>query len=178
LTEKEKGYLFGLFEGDGYKIYDKNSRHYQVEFYFNSIKDKKIIGKVVELLKKTETRPSLYKDRRFNCVRIRVYPRFLFEILDKDISFNNKNIDFKLGFVSGMIDSGGYVNASKYMIMVVSTNLKVLKLCKKFLKLMDVSCSISERKMSSKDKLKSYGMYVSVSFKRLNHLSIKANKLK
>jgi len=52
INEKEKGYLFGLFFGDGYKYYHKKSRHYQVEFYLNSIKDKQIIDYLVFLLKK------------------------------------------------------------------------------------------------------------------------------
>ena len=52
LNEKEKGYLFGLFEGDGYKIHDKKSRYYQIEFYLNSKKDKKIIEFIVKILKK------------------------------------------------------------------------------------------------------------------------------
>lgn len=178
LSEKEKGYLFGLFEGDGYKIYNKKSRHYQVEFYFNSEKDVEIIEKVVVLLKKIRTAPSLYKDKRFKCMRIRVYSKNLFEVMGKNISFRNKTNDFKLGFVSGIIDSEGYVNVSKFMIMVVSTNRSVLELCKNFLFSVGVSCSISLRKISVKNKLKSYKMYISVSFKRLNHLSIKAGKLK
>jgi len=178
LSEKEKGYLFGLFEGDGYKIYDKRSRHYQVEFYFNSVKDVEIINRVVDLLRRIEARPSLYKDKRFNCIRIRVYSKGLFGILGRDVSFDGKSDDFKLGFVSGIIDSEGYVNALKFMIMVVNTNLSVLEMCRDFLSSIDIGCSISERKMSVKDKLKSYRMYVSVSFKRAKHLSIKAGYLK
>jgi len=178
LSEKEKGYLFGLFEGDGYKVYDKRSRHYQVEFYFNSVKDTGIIESVVCLLKRIKAKPSLYKDKRFNCMRVRVYSKELFGILGRGVSFDGENDDFKLGFVSGMIDSEGYVNVLKFMIMVVSTNLNVLEMCKGYLSSISVGCFISERKMSVKDKLKSYRMYVSVNFKRLSHLSIKAGNLK
>ena len=60
LSKKEWGYLFGLFEGDGYKLYDKKSRHYHVEFYLNSKNDKDIINFLVILLKKIELNPHLY----------------------------------------------------------------------------------------------------------------------
>ena len=55
LSDLEKGYLFGLFEGDGYKYHDKKQRHYQVEFYLNSIKDIEIIkNKIKRKTKMTE----------------------------------------------------------------------------------------------------------------------------
>jgi len=54
LTKKEQGYLFGLFEGDGYKIYDKKSRHYQIDFYLNSEKDKKLLNFLLGCLKKLD----------------------------------------------------------------------------------------------------------------------------
>jgi len=72
LTEIEKGYMFGLFEGDGYKIHDKKGRHYHIEFYFNSVKDILIIERIKNLLIKIGTNPNLYKDKRYNCIRIRV----------------------------------------------------------------------------------------------------------
>ena len=40
LSEKENGYLFGLFEGDGYKFHDKKGRRYMIDFYLNSVRDK------------------------------------------------------------------------------------------------------------------------------------------
>jgi hypothetical protein len=39
LSEKEKGYLVGLYLGDGYAVYSKKSRHYDAEFCLNSVKD-------------------------------------------------------------------------------------------------------------------------------------------
>ncbi len=177
LSDKERGYLFGLFEGDGYKVYDKKSRHYHVEFYLNSIKDKGIIKFMVNLLGNLGLKPNLYQDKRFNCMRVRVYSKFLFQEIKKNISFNNINKDFGLGFVSGLIDSEGWVSKKKHTIRIINTNKSILDSCKGFLDSLDISSSITQRKKSKKDKLDSYLMLVLVNFKRLNHLSIKAGKL-
>jgi len=174
ISEKEKGYLFGLFEGDGYKLYDERSRHYQVEFYLNSERDKKIIDFVAGALNKLNLNPNQYQDKRFSCKRVRVYSKSLFELIKKDIDFKDRGTDFKIGFVSGLIDSEGYVNNKKGYIMVVNTNKRVLDECKKFLDSIGIHSSVSLRKPSIKDKSKSYRMYISVSFKRVAHLSIKA----
>ena len=177
LSEKEKGYLFGMFEGDGYKIHDKKSRHYHVEFYLNSVKDKEIIKLIVNLLKKIKLNPNLYQDKRFHCKRIRVYSKQLFGIIGKNIDLSNKSYDFKLGFTSGLIDSEGYVHKVKAYIMVINTNKKLLEKCMKFLQESGIGVSISKRKKSAKDKLWSYRMYISVKFKRLKNLSVKTKKL-
>ena len=86
LSEEEKGYLFGLFEGDGYKYYDKKNRHYQVEFYLNSLRDIKIIKMLTILLKRIDINPNIYQDKRYNCKRIRVYSEELFKVLNKNIT--------------------------------------------------------------------------------------------
>jgi hypothetical protein len=177
LTEIEKGYLFGLFEGDGYKFYDKKSRHYHVEFYFNSVKDIKIIIRLIGLLKKIGFSPNSYKDKRFNCLRIRLYSKSLYHLLIKSIELVNKSGDFSLGYISGLIDSEGHVNKSKNYILVINTNKKVLEQSKKFLKDFGIKSSISLRKKYRKDKKNSYRMYISVNFKSLNHVSIKAGNL-
>lgn len=176
LTTKEKGYLFGLFFGDGYKYFDRKSRHYVVEFYLNSIKDNKIIKFVCFLLRKISLNPFLMKDKRFNCIRIKINSREFFEFIDKKINLNKKNKDFNIGFLSGLIDSEGYCNNEKSCIEVVSTNEKILRDCKKFLDLIGIGSSLNKRKPSNKDKKESYRILISVKFKRLNHLSIKAGK--
>ena len=104
LTEKERGYLFGLFEGDGYKYHDKKGRHYHVEFYLNSEKDKEIIVLLVKILKKIGLNPNLYQDKRYNCKRIRVYSKELFNDLVRGSSLADKNKDFSIGFISGIIE--------------------------------------------------------------------------
>jgi len=177
LSEKEKGYLFGLFEGDGYKVYDKKSRHYHIEFYLNSVKDKMIISFIVKILRKIGLNPNLYKDKRYNCIRVRVYSKELFSIIHKDIKFNDKNRDFKIGFVSGMIDSEGYVNNKKRYIMIVNTNRKTLEKISQFLNSLGIGAKVNIQNISQKDKLPSYRMHISVTFKNTNNLSIKAGML-
>jgi len=166
-----------LFEGDGYKFYDKKSRHYHVEFYLNSLKDKDIIIYLKGLLERINLHPNLYQDKRFNCKRIRVYSKKLFGIIKKSISLKDKTKEFVIGFISGMIDSEGHCNKKKSYIVIINTNLKILNECQMFLRKIQVNSSISKRKPSSKDKLNSYRMYISVSFKNTPNLSIKTKRL-
>jgi len=177
LTNKEKGYLFGLFEGDGYKYYHPKTNHYSVEFYLNSVKDKKIIKFICSLLKKIELTPFFMKDKRFNCMRIRVNSKGLFIAINKNITLKDKNKEFKMGFISGLIDSEGYCNKIKSHLEIVNTNKKILEECKEFLDSLKISSKLRKRIFSKKDKKESYRILISVKFKRLNHLSIKAGKL-
>jgi DNA gyrase subunit A len=176
LTEKEKGYLFGLFEGDGYKIHDKKSRHYTVEFYLNSVSDKRIISYLISLLNKIGLNPNVYQDKRCDCKRIRVYSKGLFYNIFKKIKLGDKNKEFNVGFISGLIDSEGYVHNKKSYIMIINTNKKILEEIKNFLESINIITNFNKRSPSKKDKLDSYRMYVPISFKRLNHLSIKAGE--
>lgn len=177
LTEKEKGYLFGLFEGDGYKNHEIKNRRYRVDFYLNSIGDIKIIDFLIYLLRKLQLNVQIYQDKRYNCKRIGVYSKQLFNILHKNIKLKDKSEEFNIGYISGFIDSEGYVHKKKSYIMVVNTNKQVLENCKGFLKFIGISSSISKRNPSPKEIMDSYRMYISVNFKRLNHLSLKVGKL-
>lgn len=174
LSEKEQGYLFGLFEGDGYKIDYRKSRHYQVEFYLNSERDKKIIDFLISLLNKLNLRVNVYQDKRFNCKRIRTYSESLFNVIQKNILLEDKSDEFKLGFISGFLDSEGHVDNKKYCISIMNTNLSILQQCKKHLESIGINSSLNKRKPSIRDKLPSYRMYISVNFKSLPHLSLKA----
>jgi len=173
LSEKERGYIFGLFEGDGYKYHDKKSRHYHVEFYLNSIRDRAIIMNLISLLKKAGLNPSEYLDKRYNCKRIRVYNKEFFEIISKKLDISACSNEFNMGYVSGIIDSEGYVDSKRHYIVIVNTNRNMLYLCKDFLSKIGINSSINQRKKGIKDTLNAYRMYISVKFKRLNHISIK-----
>ena len=174
LTQKEQGYLFGLFEGDGYKYHEIKNRRYRIDFFLNSIRDIKIIDFLSYLLKKLNLNVQIYQDKRFNCKRITVYSKGFFDKIEKNIELRNKSKEFNIGFVSGLIDSEGYVNHKKSMIMIINTNHKMLERCQKFLSSIEIKSSISKRKKSEKEILDSYRMYISVNFKRLKHLSLKA----
>jgi len=176
INEKEKGYLFGIFEGSGYKYHDKVNRHYQVEFYLNSKKDKKIINYLTKLLKKLKLNVNLYQDKRFNCKRIRVNCKNFFEFIDKDINLRKKSAEFKIGYISGLIDSEGYINNKKSYIIITNTNRRILEKIKNFLNSRGIKTSLSKKRFGKKDRLNSCKMYISVSFKNTPHLSIKAGK--
>ena len=79
--------------------------------------------------------------------------------MNKNIKIKNKSKEFNRGYVSGLIDSEGYINKEKSYIMIINTNKEVLDNCKKFLDLIKINSTISERKLSEKDKKKSYRIY-------------------
>lgn len=174
--QKYWGYLFGLFEGDGYKYHDLRFRHRYVEFYLNSERDLKIINSLIDNLKSQKLNPLVYQDKRFNCTRIRINSKEMFFILDKNIKIDDKSKEFKLGYVSGMIDSEGYVDKNKSSISIVNINKSALEQIKSFLYSIDVNSKLSLRKPSKRDKTPSYRIYISVKFKRHPHLSIKVQE--
>lgn len=148
-----------------------------MEFYLNSVNDKKIIEFLVSILKKAGYNIHNYKDKRFNCLRLRVVNKEFFGLFDKDINRLNLKKEEILGFISGVIDAEGYVNKEKNFIEVVNTNFKLIKLLNKELNSLGINSSIRRKSISIKDRLPSYNLFISVNFKRLKHLSIKAGKL-
>lgn len=113
LTSKERGYLLGLFIGDGYLSYHQNSRRHKVEFCLNSEKDKDIQDFLIKILNKARLHSYVFKDPRFNANYIRVGSQEFFfyisELLKKFKSKNKFSDDFLLGVLSGFIDAEGCV---------------------------------------------------------------------
>ena len=177
LSKREMGYLKGLFIGDGYKYHDKKNRKYYVEFYLNSINDKEIIRFLILILKKAGLNIHYYKDKRFNCIRLRIVNKEFFELFDKNVKNLRLNKEGIIGFISGIIDAEGYVNKEKNFIEVVNTNLELIKFLNKELKFLGINSSIGKKFKSKKDKLPSYNLYISVNFKSIEHISIKAGML-
>jgi intein/homing endonuclease len=174
VNEKEKGYLLGLFKGDGYSFHNKKDRHYSVEFYLNSKRNLEIIKQVCLLIKKLNLNPLLMKDKRFECMRIRTNSKNFFNFINQDFNNNFDNTDFSIGFVSGFLDAEGYVNDEKKIMNIVNTNYDLIQTSSKILNRLGIKNKISLRKKSKKDKLPTYLITISVKFKSLNHLSIKA----
>ena len=174
LDDKEIGYIFGLFEGDGYLFHDKRNRHYSVDFYLNSAKDKDTLEFLLSLLRKIGCNPGLYQDKRYHCVRVRVKSKtFLEFIRDRDIALER---DLILGFVSGLIDADGYVNSKKSFIQIVNTKESLLLLTQKMLDHINLRSSISVRTPSKKDKKKSFNLFVTYKFMKTNNISRKTNR--
>ncbi len=178
LSKMEIGYILGIFVGDGYIYHDKKNRHYSIEFYLNSEKDSDIIKFLFSILIKIGAKPYIYKDKRFNSIRIRVRSKKLYNFLIQLNKNKPSSNEFKVGFISGFIDAEGYVNSAKSIISIVNTNKKVLKTIKKYLEDLKIKSNINERKKSIKDRLPSYRLYIPVKFIKIRNNSLKIQRYK
>lgn len=177
LSSKELGYLIGLFIGDGYSLYSKNDRHYSVEFYLNSIKDKDVIDNVVKLFCQIKLNCLVSKDRRYNVVRIRINSKELMKIFNqKVLEFKeNKKLskDYKLGLISGFIDAEGYVKKGE--IVVTQKDKKTLERFKLLVPPKMIKKFWSCKNYNGKGKI--WRLRISTKFKYIPHNSYKVNRL-
>ncbi|MAG45825.1 MAG: hypothetical protein CMH63_03580 [Nanoarchaeota archaeon] len=176
LSDKEKGYLFGLFEGDGYSIYDRKRKHYIVDFYLNARKDEDIKKFLLKILYKIGLNPYVFEQEGKNCNRIRIRSKLFKEFIENQ-NYKNLNKDSKMGFLSGFIDAEGYVVPKKSTLGIVNTNKQLMGMCVNILNEANIYCSIRQRVRSKKDKLKSYLILISMKFKNTKHISQKVWRL-
>ncbi len=177
LSEKEKGYIIGLFIGDGYSNYHKNSRHYRVNFYLNSKKDKDVINKITYTLEKIGLNVYFYKDKRSNTGIVRVSSKNFMNTMENEVnnidSLGDTSEEFKIGLLSGFIDAEGYVNNGE--IQLTQKDKNTLLLFKKIADEFDIS-----RKFWSAKNYKGSGSIwrfrVSTKFKYLPHNSCKVRR--
>ena len=178
LTEKDKGYLVGLFLGDGYAMHSRKDRHYNTEFYLNSIRDSDIQQYLVFLLEKANIVPQIAKDPRYNVNRIRASSKLFFQFLQKELAEFESNgvtqtgLPFLLGFISGLIDSEGWVAHGTILITQKDDELvrQIELACEK----LDIHCTSKQRDNTSNNKI--WRVYVSTSFKYLTHVSRKVGR--
>lgn len=125
LTELERGYIIGAFIGDGSRISESKSGHYGVKFALDSKSDKEIANFLQELFVKADKRVTLYTEETW--FALKVYSLKLLEFLLGFVKyeeiegkkrkilreFENWPLDFKLGFISGLIDTDGFVHHNK-----------------------------------------------------------------
>lgn len=173
LSEMERGYLFGMYEGDGYAIHEKKTRHYTIEFYLDSIRNVNIQSYLISLLEKIGLSVLIMKDKRFNCNRLKIRSKRLFNILNNEQ--NEENQDFEIGFLSGMIDAEGYVNFPNSTINIVNTDIELISRCKSMLLRSGIDTKLRKRKKSKKDKKDSFILHIPVAIKALNTNSVKLN---
>lgn len=178
LSQKETGYLAGFFIGDGYANYSKKDRHYHVEFHFNSIRDAPAVHYVSNLLKTVGLKCFLYKDKRYNAIRVRVNSRNLMYFIQKEIDglMNAKlNKEYALGLISGFIDAEGYVGNGE--ILLTQKDKETLKLFKKICE----SLSVPTKKFWFSDNYKSktgvWRLRLSTKFKNIPHNSLKVKEI-
>jgi intein-encoded DNA endonuclease-like protein len=125
-------------------------------------------------LGKISLKPYLYKDKRYNCIRIRVRSKQFFEYVRNEIKCIRDNNDFNLGFISGLIDSDGHVNKEKRYIQFHNTDEDIMKVLKGRLDNIGLEGRIALRKRSKKDKKDSFRLYIPFKFVETKHISIKA----
>jgi intein-encoded DNA endonuclease-like protein len=123
LNDGEKGYLIGLFFGDGYLHHDKG-RHYRIYFYFNPKKDCDIVNYTIFLLKKIQLSP--YTMFHHGCIIVRINSKLFYNFLKFfQLQIYEANENFIIGFISGLIDSDGYVR--KGDIVITNKSITLLK---------------------------------------------------
>ena len=117
LNSKERGYLVGLFVGDGAFCIDKKSRHSKVSFSLNPKRDQDIQKLLIDLLKKIGLNPFVVfnngsSDTRVNSIK-------LVEFIQKELNEVDQNFEnqqYFVGFLSGLIDSDGYVRRGNIVV--------------------------------------------------------------
>jgi len=119
ISEYAKGYLIGLFMGDGYSYHRKVDRHYVVEFYLDSIRNKSIIKFTAYLLNILGLNCFRMKDKRYNVIRLKVNSKTLYFFIKKGIERLSKAKDlstftrgYRQGVVSGFFDAEGCIQKS------------------------------------------------------------------
>jgi hypothetical protein len=173
ISSIEKGYLFGLFAGDGYRFHEIKQRHFTVEFFLHSQRDKKIQEYLTFLLKKLGMNPIIYKDKRYECNRTRVYSKQFFGFINRNFKIIDR--DFKIGFISGMIDAEGNVNSKKSFIKVANTDRKLLLKVKRYLCDLGIKSTLSTRKYSDKNWSDLHSLNISNAFINIKNNSLKVN---
>jgi len=182
LSKQELGYLVGFFLGDGYANYNKKNRHYNTEFYFNSLRDIQSMEFIKTLLGKFGLNVCKQKDKRYNCIRLKVsskeFMRFILfkkdELFDESKT-NGLDEEYKLGVISGFIDAEGYVNNGE--IQLTQKDKRMLIMIKELCK----DLSITTRKFYSTKNYKTdnliWRLRISTKFKYMPHNSYKVKRV-
>lgn len=125
LTERERGYLVGLFVGDGSRIVEEKSGHYGAKFSFDKNRDTEIVSFVRELFERSKKRVTLYNTRTL--VTVKIYSKPFLAFLSAFVVYTScegrvrKTLvgvhtwprNFILGFLGGLIDADGHVYEGK-----------------------------------------------------------------
>ena len=176
-SNKEQGYLIGLYLGDGYLHYSIKDRHYVVEVYLNSVKDEDIKTHTLVLLRKLGYNVFVQKDKRYNCVKVKINSKELMYFIKQKIAELYTKTDFDkdylLGLLSGFIDAEGYVGNGN--IVITQKDKKVLELFEKYCKIFEIRSRLWSCR-SYKTEGYIYRLAISTKFKLLPHNSIKVHR--
>ena len=154
LTEREKGYITGLFLGDGSFNKGHKEPRFFVRFALDAERDKDISHFLVSIFEKAGKKASIFT--RGSVLTVKVSSKDLVEYLQKHIDYDRKtreksiqysdisSIDFQYGILAGMIDSDGHVHEH------LGTEIKTVsaKLFK------NITAILRELEISTKTKLR------------------------
>jgi len=171
LSDKEQAYLIGIIQGDGYLYYDK-WRHYKTNIYLNSKKDHDIGKYVLFLLEKIGAKPYLMYKK--GCLIIRLNSKHFFDFVNNeiiDLKYKN-NKEYVLGFISGFIDSDGYVSYGD--IVISNKNKKLIKIAENFCKKINIKTNLrNQNNLFERKVFNIWRLRISTSFKYEKHISKK-----
>lgn len=176
LSISEEGYLIGLFVGDGSFCVDEKSRHYKVAFSLNPKKDRDIQSFLTKLLRRISLNPFTVWAN--GCIDVRVNSKRFVTLLQKklkEINLSLKKHDFFVGFLSGLIDSDGYVG--KGDITISMKNPDILRRVQEVAKRFHIKSRLRSQTQIKFSDSKIWRLHISTDFKDTNHLSKEIRKL-
>ena len=176
LDDKERGYLVGLFTGDGYLNYCKSDRHYRVDFYLNAKKDQAILFYLKRLLSTLGLNP--YTVRCRGSTRVSCNSKEFMELIgqEKRRILKSKTVskEYALGLISGFIDADG--NVGKGDIVIVKKDRRTLLFFKRLAEdALKVKTRLWLRIIRFKGVLPIWNLRLSMDFRRLPHNSCKVH---
>lgn len=175
LNDEERGYLIGMFIGDGY-LYRDRWGHYKVNFFLNPIKDKDIADFTLALLKKIDLSP--YTMIHHRCLIIRLNSKTFYEYLQEQLDniIKEKNNKFMIGFISGFIDSDGYV--ARGDIVISNSRKNLLQNSQFFCRQLGLYSKLWKQRNSYNGNLFTiWRLRISTKFKYLKHYSQKIRRI-
>lgn len=140
LPEEKIGEIIGAFAGDGSYYYSKNKNgggKHVIRYSLSISRDMQYVEYLINLLKKLNLNPFLYKKEKENALDIAVNSKELIDFIHTFLCWEDKrtysirlikeldkyNEDFLKGFVRGLMDTDGYVEVSNVSCGVVSKGL-------------------------------------------------------
>ena len=172
LSDKEIGYLVGLYLGDGYTSYD-NNRHYKVGFCLNPKRDGDIIERTFQLLIKMGLAP--YRIENHGCLEVRANSKEFYRFLLVEYTKwqSRTDYDYQIGLVSGLIDSDGHIGNGETVITNKDEN--ILKIVEQTLKKLKIQTKLWKQQINGKGKwnFEIFRLRISTKFKQLDHNSSK-----
>lgn len=191
LDDCEKGYIIGLFLGDGSFNRGQKEPRFFVRFTLDKKRDNDIALRLLQIFEKAEKRSSIFYWRSNIIAKVCskelveyiqkfVTYRKCFKEKSKKIFFHDENwsIDFKYGIIAGIIDSDGHVH--EHLETEIKTVSKEIfdglnALCNE-LKLI-VSTRLNHASNGSFSKLVRYVIYISSNEMKRHCKSIPSAKI-